>query len=560
VTGDFNLRLADLAAEILHDAIQVYRQADMERWLISSSPGLPSWQVGMFAAAEARGAFPAGGDSAIHGLRTTFGIPRRLPALRPPESRELAAQARSAPLLAKLGALAAWTGPAGRLVTATDELAPADAADAARRTGISPGELPYLWEYALASWWLELRDDDAGRTHAVPGEIAARWAAGPAAGDDSAAPYVWAVVFAAVLAQALNVAAALDPAAAERLSFDGQGVAIAVRLFLARPRGLTGAEVRRLIMDGAAGGSSPRARRARDAWEHAHGDPARPLLTSLTDLGAVFASGGRPPQTPPFRGTARPPETPWGEQAPQTPAPAAPYDPAAAQAPADTIELTALALWAMREQLTMAGVDVPLLPARLADMTAADLVALAGGVSAERFRADAVAWAGREPERAARELLDLAAASGPRTRLVAVRAVRHLGAAAAPAWRSAIRRPELRAYARIALAVAASGMPEATMPFVVAPEPDDLTWMATDLLALACGDEDPDPEAIRAQFAEAVPAGEEPWILDLMSRGSHPDVVRVLTVLARHHPDRKVARDARKAAAAARRARDAIAR
>jgi hypothetical protein len=514
MTGDSDARLTGLAAEILHDAIQVYSQADMERWLISSNPVLSSWQVGMFAAADARDAFPASqrGSSAIHGLRATLRIPAQLPALRLPRSGELASRARSAPLLAKLAALAAWAGPHGKLVTAADELSPADAADAARAAGVAPRELPYLWEYALASWWLELGDDGSGRTRAVLGEVAARWTDG----DDSGALHVWAVVFAAVLAQALNVAASLDPGAAARLSFDGQGVALGVRLFLDRQQGLPASSVTQLVMDGAVSdSSSSRTRRAWDAWVRAHGDPALPLLSSLAELGAVLA--------------------------------------------ADSWELTPLALWALREQLTSAGVDVPLLPASLAEMTAVDLVALAGGVSEDRFRADTLDWAAtRGPERAARELLDLAAGGGPQDRLVAVRAVRHIGSAADPAWRSAMRRPALRAYARIALAAAASGAPDATMPFVVAPEPDDLTWMATDLLALACGDEDPDPGAIRAQFAEAVPAGEEPWIFDLMSRNSHPDVVRVLLVLGRHHPDRRVARDARKAAASARRMRDAI--
>jgi hypothetical protein len=53
-----------------------------------------------------------------------------------------------------------------------------------------------------------------------------------------------------------------------------------------------------------------------------------------------------------------------------------------------------------------------------------------------------------------------------------------------------------------------------------------------------------------------VPAGEEEWIFAQMSQGKHPDVVRVLTVLGRNHPDRRIARDARKAAqrASARRA------
>jgi hypothetical protein len=62
---------------------------------------------------------------------------------------------------------------------------------------------------------------------------------------------------------------------------------------------------------------------------------------------------------------------------------------------------------------------------------------------------------------------------------------------------------------------------------------------------------------VAAQFREAVPLGEESWIFDLMSRSSHPDVVQVLTVLGRRHPDRRVARYARRAAQAAARSRTA---
>jgi hypothetical protein len=83
------------------------------------------------------------------------------------------------------------------------------------------------------------------------------------------------------------------------------------------------------------------------------------------------------------------------------------------------------------------------------------------------------------------------------------------------------------------------------MPLVLNPGPDDLTWVATDLLALACGNEDPDPRQIAEQFSEAVPRGEESWIFGLMSQGSHPDVAQVLTVLGRYHPDRRVAKEAR---------------
>ena len=47
-----------------------------------------------------------------------------------------------------------------------------------------------------------------------------------------------------------------------------------------------------------------------------------------------------------------------------------------------------------------------------------------------------------------------------------------------------------------------------------------------------------------------MPAGEEEWIFELMARSSHPDVGRVLDVLDAYHPDRRVARSARKAARA----------
>ena len=69
--------------------------------------------------------------------------------------------------------------------------------------------------------------------------------------------------------------------------------------------------------------------------------------------------------------------------------------------------------------------------------------------------------------------------------------------------------------------------------------------MATDLLALACGEDDPDPDEIEAQFGEAVPPSEQAWLIDQMSRSSDPDVVQVLRVLGRYHPDRRVAKLAR---------------
>jgi hypothetical protein len=181
-------------------------------------------------------------------------------------------------------------------------------------------------------------------------------------------------------------------------------------------------------------------------------------------------------------------------------------------------------------------------------MTAADLVALHGGMLPAEMGQVTRHWiAARGPRRAAGELLHIATGADAASRLVAVGVVRGMGESAAPAWRDALRRPEVRPYARIELSRLASVAQDNTMPLVLEPNPDDLTWLATDLLALACGEDDPDPEVIAAQFREAVP-GEEEWIFGLMSMGSHPDVVRVLTALGRYHPDRRIAREARKAA------------
>ncbi len=510
---DFDAKLTSLAAEILRDAVQDYDRGDMglgpvAAWNTSTFPGGRE-VTGSFPAIT--GAFPAikdpaGSDGSVS-LKKVFGLPVRLPAVRLPAAAQLAMQARSAPLMTKLEALAAWLGRGGRLITEADELFDADAAEAAHWIGVPIGYLPYLWEYALTTGWFELNDEpDGSRTWAVLGQTAWRWADR----DDSSALHVWSVVFAAVLAQALDVAASWDPGSARKLNFRGQGVVAAIMLFLARRTGLSLADVTELVMSGAVGDRpSSRTRRAWDWWVRKHGDPARLLLGELAALRAVTLPGSD----------------------------------------ADVVGLTPLALWALREQVQRDGIRVPLLPAMVAQMNAAELVAMAEGVSEAEFEAESAAWVvDRGPDRAARELLEFAAFSGAQPRLVAVNLTRRIGLDAHAAWRDAMRRPELRGYARIALSVLAAELPESTQPLLLDPDPDDLTWVATDLLAVACGDEDPDPRQIAAQFREAVPRGEESWIFDLMTRSSHPLVAQVLTVLGRYHPDRRVAKDARRAA------------
>jgi hypothetical protein len=532
---EFDIKLSGLAAQILREAVE---PSD----LLAASDLLAVSQMNMLAAGwgmtgsfptvtgsfqaltgsfpALSGTFPTIGNESDEGvsLKKLFGLGAKLAPVRLLPPAQLAGHARSAPLMGKLEALAAWLGR-GRLVDSEDELSDADATAAARSVGVSRGYLPYLWEYALTAGWFEL-DDEPGseRTWAVLGDTARRWAEG----DDSGALRVWAVVFATVLSQALAVAVFWDRAAARKLNFEGQGVVVAMMLFLARRAGLSLADVGDLVMKGTVGERpSSRARRAWDGWVRKHGDPARLLVSELAALNAVAV-----------------PERNGG-----------------------VVGLTPLAVWALREQVMRDGVKVPVLSTRMAEMSAASLVLMADGVEEAEIASDIAAWvASRGADRAANELLEFAVFGRAQSRLVAVSLVRGIGPAAHRAWRDSMQYPELRGYARIALSVMTAELPRSTLPLATEPDQDDLAWVADDLLQLNFGEKIPDPEEIAAVFREAVPEGAEMWIIGLMSRSSRPQIVQVLKVLGRHHPDREVAKAARKAARRARRVRLPIGR
>ena len=117
-------------------------------------------------------------------------------------------------------------------------------------------------------------------------------------------------------------------------------------------------------------------------------------------------------------------------------------------------------------------------------------------------------------------------------------------ARAEPAWRDALVRPELRPYAKIALTEIADGERGIATPPGLAPDAADITWMLTDTLAAAFGDPDELPQQIR----HAIPAGQEEQAFDAISLSSHPYAAAVLTVIAKHHPDKQVAKAARRSA------------
>jgi hypothetical protein len=444
-------------------------------------------------------------------IKEALGLPDSLPPIRLPSLPELAAQARRAPLPGQLAALAGWVGTGGRDVDDDGDLTVADFAEAGRALGVeSADDLVYLWEYALAVEWLVL-DDDEDRV--VPGETAESWAAD----DDETVFEAWSSTLAAVLGETLLLTGPEDDDDWDKLGFGaldfhGQAMALAILLFLTRREGLSVTEFTEVLWENASGDvPATQAAAVRAKWVSFYDDPARLLLDKLGELHAVTEAAG-------------------------------------------TVRLTPLALAALHEQLVEAGVEIPLLPPTAAELTGAQLLAMAEGIGDEEFEAESDAWvAARGADAAARELLELAAEGGPGERMLAVAAVTRIGAAAEPAWRDGLDVPELRAYAKVALVTLSGALnledgDNLDVPPGLEPLSEDLAWVATDMLALVCDDEFTDPGELAATFREAVPPGQEAVLFEAMARSAHPDVVDVLNHIGRYHPDKQVAKAARTAA------------
>ena len=130
--------------------------------------------------------------------------------------------------------------------------------------------------------------------------------------------------------------------------------------------------------------------------------------------------------------------------------------------------------------------------------------------------------------------------------MVAITAVNRLGADAEPMWRDALNVRELRPYAKIALTEIAGGSPEVAMLPGLEPEAEDVAWLLTDVLAAASVALE--PGELARQLGDSVPDGQEEMLFGVMARLPHPDVADVLTLIGQHHPDRKVAKAARRSA------------
>ncbi|EHR62291.1 hypothetical protein [Saccharomonospora cyanea] len=417
----------------------------------------------------------------------------RLSPLRLPTETELAAAARLSPLLAAARALALWVGDGRPVDDATGALSEEDTALAAKELSAS-GAVPVDVDPTpneMAQWW-ELADDleflDIGeRTVTVTSGVDA-WPDG----DDDTVLDMWKQAFASLCAWSLAVDAEL--AGEPHLRLHGAGATM-LPLFAARESGLGLAELSAMVHEVAvidADGELPAA--AWERWVASQGDPAEVLYRRLALLGAVEIHDG-------------------------------------------TVRLTALGMFALWSEVR-SEVDIPLLPAA-EKMSAADMVSVALLGTIEQVDSEWQAWsATRTAADAATELAAVAMEGGPGERAAATALLHELGTDAHAVWHTLLDVPALRPYAKRAL-----GESDASAKLELTDH--DIAWLTADMFCDV--DVEHPPDRIDDLLASTVGAGEED-MFEVLWRLEHPGAAAALRVFGQYHPDKRVAKAARRAA------------
>ncbi|HLU71494.1 MAG TPA: hypothetical protein VKZ82_04905 [Nonomuraea sp.] len=231
-----------------------------------------------------------------------------------------------------------------------------------------------------------------------------------------------------------------------------------------------------------------------DAWKAA-GDPLKPVLDWLTGYGLAELDG-------------------------------------------DTLRLTPLGVEGVVHLVDDADLEIDARPA-IETMSAHDLLVLSAELPEEEADAEMAAWMRlREPGKAAEELLE-AAAEDEADALIRVQAasvVGTLGAEAVPAWQRALKEPSLRPYAATHLSqLQVEGAPQPTQ--------DDTYWLILDMWTISAGLgkaeflgslRDIDPEMMNG-------------LLDVVWKIPHAHVEELLDRISQVHPDKQVAKAARRA-------------
>jgi hypothetical protein len=209
------------------------------------------------------------------------------------------------------------------------------------------------------------------------------------------------------------------------------------------------------------------------------------------------------------------------------------------------VRLTPLGLYGLRARLLEAGFAVPAV-GELADKGADALLDGTAAFGPAAAQAETEQWlARREPLAAARELLAAARGSddgAPLRRLRCQQALSLVGADAEPALREVLDDAELGGLARVWLT-------EHGARDVPAPSEAMVFWLTIDTVAAQLAAEG-NSEELRA-LVEGL-ARQHSGFFGTAWRVGHPATADVLEAMGRLHPDKKIAKEARKAAFKAR--------
>ncbi|MEU6772955.1 hypothetical protein [Streptomyces sp. NPDC046759] len=209
------------------------------------------------------------------------------------------------------------------------------------------------------------------------------------------------------------------------------------------------------------------------------------------------------------------------------------------------VRLTPLGAYGLRARLLEAGLAAPAV-GELADKGADALLDGTARFGRAAARGETEQWlARREPLTAARELLAAARgadAGAPLRRLRCQQALSLVGEEAEPALREVLDDPELGGLARVWLSErGAAGVP--------APSEELVFWLTVDTVAAQLAAEG-NSEELQA-LVEGL-AAQHSGFFATAWRVEHPATADVLEAMGRLHPDKKVAKEARKAAFKAR--------
>ncbi|MFD9358753.1 hypothetical protein [Streptomyces sp. NPDC060031] len=209
------------------------------------------------------------------------------------------------------------------------------------------------------------------------------------------------------------------------------------------------------------------------------------------------------------------------------------------------VRLTPLGLYGIRARMLEAGVEAPAI-GELADKGADVLLDAISHYPEGAAQAEIEQWlAGRALPAAAAELLAAARgddAGAPLRRLRCQQALAPAGADAEPALRAVLDDPQLGGLARVWLA-------ERGAADVPAPDGAMVFWLTVDTIAAqlgADGETEELPALVETLTAHHAGFFDEVW------RVEHPATADVLEAMGRLHPDKKMAKEARKAAFKAR--------